>query len=231
MNTNNQQFLSARSGGGRPGRAGFCGFVLGLFLLGGAALPAWATTSGGGGSGGGPGPGGGTTFGSGGGGGGGDETVGTLPVTLSGSGLEFRRQGTVTQPALFVEGNYFQIVDSVLAARGHGIVLVQSLDPVTGWSRLVFLGEAQVTFDRQMLALAPVRLGMAIPRQADATLQWGNRSSSSSAVGLIDLPIVALLASGTLEHTPFQAFAGSGRTGTRIWANATPDVLVLTQSH
>lgn len=228
MKINNQQLLPECLGHARRGRAGFGGLLLGLLLLGAVALPAVAANNG---SGSGQGPGGGSAFGAGGTGGGGDESVGTLPVTLSGSGLEFRREGTITRPSLFVEGNYFQIIDSVLAARGHGIVLVQSLDPVTGWSRFVFLGEAQVTFDRQMLGLAPVRIGLAMPREANETLRLGNRTQSSSTVGWIDLPIMPLLSSGTLEHAPFQAVASSGRAATRIWAHATPDVLVLTQTH
>ena len=84
------------------------------------------------------------------------------------------------------------------------------------------------------LANGQVRIGLYMPSDMPTQIVfgWNGRLQSiAGAPGLVSLPSAELSNVGALDRGPFQAFAGTRASPTDLGVLATPDVLLLQQTH
>jgi len=179
-------------------------------------------------------PGGGSNGGNNGGGAADDETVGTLPSSHADGWFDLYRNVLVQRPRMYVEGRLDDIQSSILALRGSNDVLVQ--DQGSGIARLVFLGDAQVVFDRDMFHLFAFNTGVVVPRPAlgsDSILQWGGNSATHQflSASTYALPIAAMESSGGLDRAPMRFMTSFAGRRTVLGSRADSAFVVLTQTH
>jgi hypothetical protein len=166
--------------------------------------------------------------------GGDDETVGTLPVYFGGSTLTLHRRLAISGPSLCLQGNVWEVMSSIVGVNGESDALVTLLDPATGLVEIVIPGDVLIAIDRMSLASGSVRIGLYMPSAmpTQVVYGWNGRLQSiPGAPGLVSLPIVELGNVGALDRGPFQAFAGTRASPTDLGVFATPDVLLLQQTH
>lgn len=159
-----------------------------------------------------------------------DETVGTLPSHGAGNGLELYRWRTIARPSLSLEGRLSDIQAALLAVRGDGTAVVETLVASNNSVRVTLLGQVQIALDRAYVDSGDVRVELLTPRpfagapsqvtQGRSVLWHGPLSS-----GPLSLP-AASIADGS---APLRAIAGppSARTALEIRAGA--NLLVLSQ--
>jgi len=174
-----------------------------------------------------PGPGAGaSTFG---GGGGDDETVGTLPSHYGGSIFDIQRYARITRPSLYVQGSVDDVLSSAVLVRGDRRVHAQTMPG--GELRLTFLGDAQVGFDRNAFHAANLRVGVSLP-ETSTVLRSGaawNGQSISTWTYVYELPIAQFEANGLLDQAPVLAGVSTTHGATSVRAQASPDLVTLTQ--
>jgi len=169
---------------------------------------------------------------------GGDETIGTLPIL----GRENVKLPMVAgwrgdRPAFYLEGTTGDLQATVLAARGHGFITIEVLDPTTHYVRAAFHGNVSVVFDRELIETLPIQTGVAVPASfapQSAILMPGTQAARSVRLrpGVLPLAVGELSAVHALNGTPLEVrtFGGSGRvTTTRVYTSR--DKLILRQSN
>ncbi|MCY2961260.1 MAG: hypothetical protein NTY35_13950 [Planctomycetota bacterium] len=195
--------------------------VLAFVLLGAGALSGFGgdapTTPGGAGA---------NSFGA---GGGDDETVGTLPAFDGGPTLDVQRRGRITRPSLYVQGSVDEVLSSAVVVRGDRRVLAQPMPG--GQLRLVFLGDAQIGFDRNAFHAAQLQVGVTVP-DGHAVLRsaaaW-NGQSIGTWTYVYELPIAQFEAAGLLDQAPVLAGVATAHGATSVRAQASVDFVTLTQ--
>lgn len=167
-----------------------------------------------------------TTYG---GGGGDDETVGTLPTFDGGPTFDLLRYARITRPSLYVQGTVDEVLSSAVVVRGDRRVLAQ---PMSGGElRLVFLGDAQISFDRNAFHAASLRVGVALPDNSTilrSAAAW-NGQSIATWTYVYELPIAEFEASGLLDQAPVLAGVSTTLGATAVRAQASFDFVTLTQ--
>lgn len=173
-------------------------------------------------------PGSGTTSGFGA-GGGDDETVGTLPTYDGGPVLDVFRNARLTRPSLYVQGRVDEVLSGVLTVRGDNDVLAQAMPG--GELRLVFLGDAEVGFDRHSFHAANLRVGVTVPDGAPvlrSAAAW-NGHAIGSWTYVYELPIAQFEANGLLDQAPVLAGVVTTQGATSVRAGANTDLVLLRQ--
>lgn len=163
------------------------------------------------------------------GGGGDDETVGTLPTFDGGPTFDLLRHARITRPSLYVQGTVDEVLSSAVVVRGDRRVLAQ---PMPGHElRLVFLGDAQISFDRNAFHAASLRVGVAMPENSTilrSAAAW-NGQSIGTWTYVYELPIAEFEASGLLDQAPVLAGVATTQGATAVRAQASFDFVTLTQ--
>lgn len=162
-------------------------------------------------------------------GGGDDETVGTLPTYDGGPVLDVRRHARLTRPSLYVQGAAGDVLSAVVGVRGDNDVLAQAMPG--GQLRVVFLGEAEVAFDRNAFHAASLRVGVTVPDGAPvlrSAAAW-NGQSIGSWTYVYELPVAQFEANGLLDQAPVLAGVVTTQGSTAVRAGATADVVTLAQ--
>lgn len=165
----------------------------------------------------------------------GDETIGTLPILVGQDTIALRRDLSITQPSLCLEGELADILGSIVLVRGQAIAQVERADARTSRVRVIFPGNVQLGFDRLMIESSSVRVGIWNPtgvRGGELQAVW-NRRPLTLGVGtaFVDLPVLALSSAGALSIAPF-ALQGQGPLSSlHLLAAADQDFLTLRQSH
>lgn len=163
-------------------------------------------------------------------GGGDDETVGTLPAFDGGPTFDVLRYARLARPALYVQGAVDEVLSSAVVVRGDRRVLAQAMPG--GELRLVFLGDAQIGFDRNAFHAANLRVGVVVPdgqpilRSAAA---W-NGQVLPLWTYVYELPIAQFEANGLLDQAPVLAGVSTAQGLTSVRAQASLDFVTLTQS-
>ncbi len=163
------------------------------------------------------------------GGGGDDETVGTLPISGAGDTLVVLRAARITRPSLYIQGSVDEVLSNAVFARGDRRVLAQPMS--NGELRLVFLGDAQVGFDRNGFQAANLRVGVVVPQGASilrSGAAW-NGQALSTWTYVYELPIAQFEANGLLDQAPVLAGISTSQGSTSVRAHASFDAVVLTQ--
>ncbi|MBL8863266.1 MAG: hypothetical protein JNK02_14815 [Planctomycetes bacterium] len=164
------------------------------------------------------------------GGGGGDETVGTLPSTNGGSTLDVLRFGRLVRPSLYVQGPIDALYGALVGVRGDRRVLAHPQP--NGELRLVFVGDAQIVFERDALISGGLDVGVALPAAASILRSgalWNGQDLSWSTSAQA-LPIAHFAASGLLDQAPVVAAVATAEHGrTRVRAQGGAGLVVLTQ--
>jgi hypothetical protein len=163
------------------------------------------------------------------GGGSGDETVGTLPTFDGGPVLDIQRNGRIVRPSLYVQGPVDAVLSAVVDLRGDERVLAQPMP--AGELRLVFLGTAQVTFDRNAFASSALDVGVAVP--ANAVVQrsgaFWNGQNLPWWTYVYELPVAEFTQSGLLDQAPVVAGLQTSAGSTLVRAQSNPDFVTLVQ--
>lgn len=167
-----------------------------------------------------------TTYG---GGGGDDETVGTLPTHAGDSMLDLVRNARIVRPSLYVQGSVDDVLSAVVVVRGDRRVAAQAMPG--GELRLVFLGNAQIGFDRNAFHAASLRVGVVVPEQATvlrSAAAWNGHVISTWSY-VYELPVAQFESSGQLDQAPVQAGVSTTQGSTSVRAQASFDFVTLTQ--
>lgn len=161
--------------------------------------------------------------------GGGDETVGTLPAYDGGPTFDMLRYARIARPSLYVQGSVDEVLSSAVVVRGDRRVLAQAMPG--GELRLVFLGDAQVGFDRNAFHASNLRIGVVVPdgqpilRSAAA---W-NGQVISTWTYVYELPIAQFESNGLLDLAPVLAGVSTPQGLTSVRAQASVDLVTLSQ--
>jgi hypothetical protein len=165
------------------------------------------------------------------GGGGDDETVGTLPTFDGGPTFDLMRNARTARPLLYVQGSADAVLSSALVVRGDHRVFAQAMP--SGELRLVFLGDVQVSFDRNGFHAGSLRVGVAIPEGAPilrTNAVWNGQSIANGWWSYVyELPIAQFEANGQLDQAPVFAGVTTPQGSTAVRAHATVDLVTLSQ--
>lgn len=164
-------------------------------------------------------------------GGGDDETVGTLPNFEGEGTFDVLRYARITRPSLYVQGSVDEVLSSAISVRGDRRVLAQPMS--NGELRFVFLGDAQIGFDRNGFHAASLRVGVVVPQGASilrSAAAW-NGQALSTWTYVYELPIAQFEASGLLDQSPIVAGVSTTQGSTMVRAQANVDLVTLTQRH
>jgi len=164
-------------------------------------------------------------------GGGDDETVGTLPIAGDQDTFIVLRAARITHPSLYIQGSVDEVLSNAVFVRGDRRVLAQPMS--NGELRLVFLGDAQVGFDRNGFHTANLRVGVVVPQGASilrSGAAW-NGQALSTWTYVYELPIAQFEANGLLDQAPVLAGISTSQGSTSVRAQASLDAVVLTQRH
>lgn len=162
-------------------------------------------------------------------GGGDDETVGTLPIFGGGSTLDVRRHARITSPSLYIQGSVDDVLSAAVSVRGDRRVLAVPM--WNGDLRLVFLGEAQIGFDRNAFHAAQLDVGVIVPESSTVLrsgASWNGQSLGTWSY-VYELPIAQFEANGMLDQAPIHAAISTTHGATSVRANANVDLVTLTQ--
>ena len=162
-------------------------------------------------------------------GGGDDETVGTLPNFDGEDTFDVLRYARITRPSLYVQGPVDEVLASAIAVRGDRRVLAQPMS--NGELRLVFLGDAQISFDRTGFHAASFRVGVVVPQGASilrSAAAW-NGQALSTWTYVYELPIAQFEANGLLDQSPVVAGVSTTQGSTMVRAQANVDLVTVTQ--
>lgn len=163
-------------------------------------------------------------------GGGDDETVGTLPTHAGGPTFDLVRHARAKRPLLFVQGTPAAVLSSAVVVRGDNHVLAQAMPG--GELRLVFLGDCQVSFDRIGFHHGSLGVGVAIPEGSPILrthAEWNGISIGAQWTYVYELPIAQFEANGLLDLAPIVAGVTTAEGTARVRAQASADLITLTQ--
>jgi len=163
--------------------------------------------------------------------GGDDETVGTLPINGGEDSFDVLRAARILRPSLYIQGSVDEVLANAVFVRGDRRVLAQPMS--NGELRLVFLGAAQVGFDRSGFHAANLRVGVVVPQGAAvlrSSAAWNGQALSTWSY-VYELPVAQFEANGLLDQAPVTAGISTSQGSTSVRAHANVDLVVLTQRH
>jgi hypothetical protein len=170
----------------------------------------------------------------------GDETIGTLPILQGPETIVIRRDLLIQQPSLCLEGDFDEIMASIVSVRGAAVAQVNALPVGPGASRsdrvqVIFPGNVQLGFDRLLIESSSIQVGVWMPERTRAgsiEFVWNSRLGTIPAESqLVHLPVLSMSAVGALSYAPFLAHAQGALGSTYVTAATGLDTLVLRQTH
>lgn len=164
-----------------------------------------------------------------------DESIGTLPILGNQYELVLVRRTHDTRPDFYLEGNYGEILSTIIGFTGSGTVTRENL--ADGRARLGFHGRIQLALDRGLSQVAGIGIGISVPvaySGSEAASWFENRASALRNLneGDLALPVTALDGIGALEQSPWILHAHSRTQGDyHFRALADSGVLFVGQSY
>ena len=168
----------------------------------------------------------GNSTGSDGGSGGDDETIGTLPILGNQGQIPLFRHVRDSRPNLYLQGNYDEILSTIVGFTGSGSATIESLPD--GTVRLGLHGQLELQLDRGLLQVTGIQIGEHVPAAfRGAALSNGLAGQVGSAGRMRPgdqlLPVAGLDGLGLLGQTPWLLSAHSRTRGNyefHAWADA-----------
>lgn len=93
----------------------------------------------------------------------GDETIGILPILAPVPAFDVVDYFYETNACLYVQGQRFDVMNTVVASLGSAVATIEVLDAVTDTVRVVFHGRTQLKLDREFIDLGLVHIGVVAP--------------------------------------------------------------------
>jgi hypothetical protein len=93
----------------------------------------------------------------------GDETIGSLPILGPAQAFGLVDAFHDANACLYVQGQRFDVLNTVAGYLGSGLATLEVLDDVTDTVRVVFHGQTTLKLDRELVDLGLVELGIETP--------------------------------------------------------------------
>jgi hypothetical protein len=167
--------------------------------------------------------------------GGDDETIGTLPIMGGQHPLPLYRHVRDSKVSFYLEGNYDEILSTIIGYTGTGRASVESLP--NGMVRLGFHGQLEIQLDRGLLQVTGIEIGSRVPETfRGAAISSGFQGQLGPAgrlrAGDHDLPIAGLDGQGLLGQAPWILEAHSRSSGNyELHATADAGILYVGQTY
>lgn len=165
----------------------------------------------------------------------GDEFIGTLPVMSNGGQIELHRGLPILRPSLFIEGDLWQVVNSISILEGTVVANVEPLDADWTRVRLVFPDQVLLGFDRLAVQGSDLQFGLWMPQPvfyAYPQLSWGTRSVALNPTDArLALPIAEMSTAGALHGSPLVVRSAGFLGPNALMAASNQDFLFLAQRH
>ncbi|MBL8858206.1 MAG: hypothetical protein JNL28_06875 [Planctomycetes bacterium] len=165
----------------------------------------------------------------------GDEFIGTLPILTGGGQIELHRGLEIFRPSLFIEGNLWEVQNTISILNGTVVANVEPLDPEWTRVRLVFPNPFLLGFDRLAVQGTDIQFGLWIPEPvfyAYPQLSFGSRSLALQPTNSrLALPIAQMSTAGALLGSPLMVETGGFFGSNALLAASNQDFLFLVQRH